>query len=49
MIDYEKIMADMEDKFGTLPNPDHQPIQFAHIVKLYKYYYYQQDTWKYNS
>ena len=29
---------DMLEHFGTLPNPEHEPRQFAHYVKLYNYY-----------
>lgn len=32
---YNKLVEQYGD---TLPNPEHEPIQFAHIVKLYKYY-----------
>jgi hypothetical protein len=28
----------MLEMFGTLPNPEQEPRQFAHAVKLYKYY-----------
>ncbi len=31
---YDKMIA----MFGTLPNHKQEPIQFAHYVKLYKYY-----------
>lgn len=31
---YEELL----EWYGTLPNPDHEPIQFANCVKLYKYY-----------
>ena len=30
--------ADMMLHYGTLPNFEHEPIQFAYRVKLYKYY-----------
>jgi len=26
--------------FGTLPDPDHEPMRFAHFVKMYKYYHF---------
>jgi hypothetical protein len=29
---------EMEKFFGTLPNFEHEPIQFANCVKLFKYY-----------
>lgn len=29
---------EMEKFFGTLPNFEHEPIQFANRVKLFKYY-----------
>jgi hypothetical protein len=29
---------EMEEFFGTLPNFEHEPIQFANRVKLFKYY-----------
>lgn len=32
---YEELVEWYGDK---LPNPDHHPIQFAHCVKLFKYY-----------
>ena len=32
------IYTEMEDMFGVLPSYVHEPIQFAHLVKLYKYY-----------
>ena len=33
---YEKLKQHFGDK---LPDPEHQPIQFAYFVKIYKYYY----------
>ncbi len=33
-----KMYEEMLEWFGELPNPDHHPIQFAHCVKLFKYY-----------
>jgi hypothetical protein len=33
-----KMYEEMLEWFGELPNPDHDPIQFAHCVKLFKYY-----------
>jgi hypothetical protein len=29
---------EMEKFFGTLPNFEHEPLQFANCVKLFKYY-----------
>jgi hypothetical protein len=29
---------EMEEFFGSLPNFEHEPIQFANCVKLFKYY-----------
>lgn len=29
----------MVEIYGTLPDPDHEPKQFAHLVRLYKTYY----------
>lgn len=34
----EKIYEDMLRYFEKLPNPEHEPISFAHYVKLYKFY-----------
>ena len=34
----EKIYNEMEVFFGKLPNFEHEPIQFANHVKLFKYY-----------
>jgi hypothetical protein len=28
----------MEQYFGSLPDPIHEPIRFAHYVKVYQYY-----------
>lgn len=40
MTDQEISLAleEMQTMFGELPNPDHEPIQFANFVTLYKYY-----------
>jgi hypothetical protein len=32
------IYNEMEKFFGSLPNFEHEPIQFANCVKLFKYY-----------
>jgi hypothetical protein len=35
----EKIMNDMIEIYGDeLPNPDHCPNEFRHILKMYMYY-----------
>jgi hypothetical protein len=33
-----KIIQKMEDRFGSLPNPEHEPKRFAWYVKVFKYY-----------
>lgn len=33
-----KIIDEMFDIFGTLPNPEQEPIRFKHYIKLYRYY-----------
>lgn len=39
-----KIYEAMEEYFGhELPSPEHEPKQFAHYVKLFKYY--KGDVW----
>jgi hypothetical protein len=35
---YEAMLA----HYGKLPDPDHEQIQFAHCVKMYKYYQMRQ-------
>ena len=32
------VLEEMEKMFGALPDPIHEPIRFAHCVKLYRYY-----------
>lgn len=32
------IYNEMEKFFGSLPNFEHEPLQFANCVKLFKYY-----------
>jgi hypothetical protein len=32
------VVEDMERVFGKLPDPLHEPIRFAHYVKVYRYY-----------
>ena len=32
---YNKLV---EFRGGTVPHPEHHPLQFAHLVKMYKYY-----------
>jgi len=38
-----KLYEDMIKLFGVLPDIDHEPIQFAHRVKMYKHYYMNRD------
>lgn len=38
-----KLYEDMLRVYGTLPDIDHEPIQFAHKVKMYKHYYMNRD------
>jgi len=40
MTDEQVVTAiqEMREMFGTLPSPEHEPIRFAHYVKLYQYY-----------
>jgi len=33
-----QLYNEMEEFFGSLPNFEHEPIQFANRVKLFKYY-----------
>lgn len=32
------VVEEMEKMLGALPSPEHEPIRFAHYVKLYKFY-----------
>jgi hypothetical protein len=34
-----KILDEMKKSFGNLPNPEHSPIQFNYLCKLYKHYH----------
>jgi hypothetical protein len=34
----EKIIHEMKDFFGRLPNPEQEPKQFDYYVRLWKYY-----------
>ena len=34
----ERVLDEMREFFGELPNPEHEPIRFAYYVKLWKYY-----------
>jgi hypothetical protein len=36
--DVLKKYNEMLEHFGTLPSPEHEPIQFAHYVKVFDYY-----------
>jgi hypothetical protein len=33
-----KMYDDMVKHFGSLPNPEHEPLRFAYYVRIYKYY-----------
>ena len=33
-----KFVDEMEEHFGTLPSPEHEPKRFAWYVKMFKYY-----------
>ena len=33
-----QIYREMEEKFEALPSYVHEPMQFAYLVKLYRYY-----------
>lgn len=38
-MDYEQLGKELEEWHGKpLPSPDHCPIQFSYIVKLFLYY-----------
>jgi hypothetical protein len=39
-----KMYEEMEAFFGALPNFEHHPIQFAHHVRVFKYYKGRQDA-----
>ena len=28
----------MEEKMGSLPSPEHEPLRFKHFVKMYNFY-----------
>jgi hypothetical protein len=32
------VVEEMERMFGALPSPEHEPIRFAYLVKLYRFY-----------
>lgn len=36
--------ANMQEIYGDLPDPDHEPRQFAYLVKLYLRYHGTQDN-----
>lgn len=38
-----KFVGEMEEHFGSLPHPVHEPIRFAHYIKVYKYYLEQRE------
>ncbi len=31
-------VKEMEEHFGELPNPEHEPRRFAYYIKIFKYY-----------
>lgn len=33
-----ELYREMEEHFGSLPNPEQEPRRFAYYVKLFKYY-----------
>lgn len=33
-----QILDGMYERFGSIPNPEQEPIRFAYYVKLYRYY-----------
>lgn len=33
-----ELYQEMEEHFGSLPNPEQEPRRFAYYVKLFKYY-----------
>lgn len=33
----EKMLREMEQEFGPLPNPEHEPRRFAYLVKIFRY------------
>ena len=39
------VVEEMESMFGKLPDPLHEPMQFAHYVKLYRYYVERNSKW----
>jgi hypothetical protein len=36
--DILKFVTEMEEFYGSLPSPIHEPIRFAHYIKMYRYY-----------
>jgi hypothetical protein len=36
--DIIKFVTEMEEFYGSLPDPVHEPIRFAHYIKMYRYY-----------
>lgn len=41
MISEEQLKKDLEEfkiQFPNYPNPEHYPIQFAHLIKLFYFY-----------
>jgi hypothetical protein len=31
-------VTEMEEKMGSLPSPEHEPLRFKHFVKMYNFY-----------
>ena len=31
-------LTQMEEKMGSLPSPEHEPLRFAYVVKMYNFY-----------
>jgi hypothetical protein len=31
-------VTEMEEKMGSLPSPEHEPLRFAYVVKMYNFY-----------
>ena len=40
---YDKLV---EFNGGVVPHPEHHPLQFAYIVKMYKYYVENKNGWR---
>jgi hypothetical protein len=31
-------VTEMEEKMGSLPSPEHEPLRFAYVVRMYNFY-----------